>query len=238
MKKQNNDITIKGLIDIFLPKWWLILIISLVAAAVLGTYSFIQEDTFTSRGKYLMSKINMSDNSAQTGLNSGEVEAMHIMISNADEMINTKNFAQEVKIRLEQRYGITDYSESQITSMMNVALVSNDTTCYYFTVVSNNPEHSMAIADVAGQYLVEQYKEKTMYAVSIQRIDDPLIPASRNSKHITRNALIGFAGGFLFALILVFVISRFDVVIRTRDKLENAFDIPILGVVPRLELEV
>ena len=128
-------------------------------------------------------------------------------------------------------------SSSLVTSMISVALAKTDTTCYYFAVTSNDPEHSYAIAEVAGEYLIEEYKAKTVYAISFARIDDPIGPTDRNSKNIVRNALIGFVGGLLFSLILVFVMSRFDVVIRTRDKLEDAFDIPILGIIPRLELE-
>lgn len=237
MKKQNNDITIKGLISIFLPKWWIILIISVVAAAVLGIYSFAQTDTYTSRGKYMMSKVNMSDSSASTGLNTGEVEAMHIMISNMEEIIKTKNFANEIIRRLEEDHGILDYDVSDIASMMSVSLVNSDTTCYYFSVTTGNAKHSQIIADIAGEFLKDQYLENTKYAIDITRIDDPQAPLSRNSKNVMRNTLIGFAGGLLFSLVLIFVLSRFDIVIRTRDKLEDSFDIPILGVIPRLELE-
>ncbi len=236
MKKQKNEITLKGLFNIFLPKWWMILIVSLLFAVILGGYSLMKDDAYTSSGKYMISKVNYSNSNAQTGLTTSEVEAMHIMISNADEMIKTNNFANVVVERL-KAYGITSYSASQIKSMMSVTLTSTDTTCYSFSVTSSDPKHSHAIAEVAGQLLVEEYKNKTVYAIEIYRIDDPVVPKSPNSKNVARNALIGFAGGFLLSLIFVFILSRFDIVIRSRDKIEENFDLPILGVIPRLEID-
>ena len=100
MKKKSSEITLKGLLNIFLPQWWIILIISFVCAALLGVFSYMKPDTYTSTGKYMISKVNMSDSSAQTGLNAQEVEAMHVMIENASEMIKTNNFAEKVRERL------------------------------------------------------------------------------------------------------------------------------------------
>jgi len=240
MKKKSSEITLKGLLNIFLPQWWIILIISFVCAALLGVFSYMKPDTYTSTGKYMISKVNMSDSSAQTGLNAQEVEAMHVMIENASEMIKTNNFAEKVRERLNDQAdskGKIDLSTEEIKKMMSVTLTSQDTTCYYFSVTYSDPEIAKKVADVAGELLVEEYKDKTVYAVEIARIDDPVVPKSTNSKNVVRNAVIGGAGGLFLALILVFVLSRFDVVIRTRDKLEETFDIPILGVIPRLEVD-
>lgn len=246
MKKQNDEITLEGLAKIFLPKWWLILIVSVLFAGLLGGYSmFMKNDTYTSTGKYMMSKINMSDNNAQTGLNSGEIEAMQVMISNAKEMINTNNFAIEVVKRLaaKEEPGV-ELSEAQIASraeqvkkMMKVSLSGTDTTCYYFEVTTSTPTRAQAIADIAGQLLVEEYKDKTVYAIEIARIDDPVLPDKPDSKNEIRNAVIGFAGGFLLSLVAIFVFSKFDTVVRTKEALEDNFDLPILGVVPRIEAD-
>ena len=79
---------------------------------------------------------------------------------------------------------------------------------------------------------------ETKYAVTIDLKDDPALPTSPDSKNVVRNAVIGFAGGFLLAALAVFVISKLDVVVRSREKLEDNFDMPVLGVIPRLESDV
>ena len=237
MKKKSEEITLKGLLKIFLPGWWVILIVSILAAGVLGAYSATRSDTYTSKAKYMVVKVNMSDNNAQTGLNEGEIKAMQSMVANFGEIINTENFARKVAVELTGDPRIETITTGQVKKMMSVSLSGQDTTCYYFSVTANSPEYAEAVADVAGQLLVHEYQEMTKYAINIERIDDPVLPTAKDSKNVVRNGIIGLAAGMLLSMVLVFVISRFDVVIRGRDKVEDSFDIPILGVIPRLEIE-
>lgn len=231
MKKQNDDITLKGLLDIFLPKIWAILLVAFVCAALLGSYSYFgREDTYTAKGKYMVAKVNYSDGNAQTGLTTSEIAAMQGMISNFKEIINTKKFATQVIEKL----GRDDISTNYIRSMMRVSLGSSDTTCYYFSATSTDPELANDVARVAGQLLIDSYKE-TKYAIEFKILEDPELPTARDSKNVAKNTIIGFAGGFLVSALVVFVLSRFDVLIRSKEKIEDNFDIPILGVIPRLE---
>lgn len=238
MKKKNDEITLKGLIKIFLPGWWFILIVSILLSGLLAGYSFIQNDTYTSKGKYMVVKVNMSDNNAQTGLNEGEIKAMQSMVSNFSEIIDTENFAKKVVDKLTDDYSIETLSTGQVKNMLSVSLSGQDTTCYYFSVTAYSPEYAKAVADVAGQLLVQEYQEMSKYAIDISRIDDPTVPTSKDSKNVVRNGIIGFAAGLFLSMVLVFIFNRFDVVVRGRDKIEENFDIPILGVIPRLETEI
>ena len=54
MKKHNDEITLKDIFDIFLPKIWLIALVAVIFAAMLGGYTlFVKEDTYTFvRGVY------------------------------------------------------------------------------------------------------------------------------------------------------------------------------------------
>ena len=52
MRKRNEDFSLKELVNIFLPKLWLIMAISLVFGAVMAIYSkYIKDDTYTSTTK-------------------------------------------------------------------------------------------------------------------------------------------------------------------------------------------
>jgi capsular polysaccharide biosynthesis protein len=239
MKKQNDEITIKGLINIFLPKLWIIILVAVLFGAAFGGYSkFMKKDTYTSSGKYMMSKINYTEVYEMTGLTSSEVDAMQLMIANMQEIVDTNRFANKVIERLRSDYDITrDFTAAEIRPMMKVVLSGDNTTCYYLRVTSDNPEISKAVAEVAGALLVDDYKE-TKYAVTIDLKDDPTLPTAPDSKNVVRNTVIGFAGGFLLAAIAVFVVSKLDVVIRSREKLEDNIDLPVLGVIPKLESDV
>ena len=62
-----------------------------------------------------------------------------------------------------------------------------------------------------------------------------MLPEAPDGKNVLRNAIIGFAGGMIATMLLIFVASRFDVTIRSKEELERAIDVPILGVIPRYD---
>lgn len=233
MKKQNDEITIKGLVDIFLPKLWIIALVSLIAAALVGGYSyFLKSETYTSRAKYMVVKIPSNVNADVTGVNMQEVEAMQHMVANAREILNTQDFCEKVvEDEALQSYNL---SPKQIMNMLSVTLSNNQTTCYYLAVTSGNSEISYKVAEVAGELLTESFINMG-YAINIERIESPREAKEANAKNTVRNTVIGFAAGFIASMLVVFVIDKFDVIIRSREKLEDNFDLPILGVIPRLE---
>lgn len=258
MKKNNDEITLKSILDIFLPKLWIVCIAAVVCAVGFGLFSYTKPDTYTSSGKYIFDKFNYSDENLPTGLNPSEVTGMQTMIANAREIINTNDFAKEVLkaldiLKNDYNYGnnaagivIGDVdltalnyewmSLSSIRDCMSVVPCEEDTTCYYLSVTLRDPVLARVIADVAGELLINRYEDKN-YAVHITKIGTPEVASARNSKGSVKNAVLGFVFGMVAAMAVVFIASRFDVIVRSREKLEDKFDIPIIGVIPRLELD-
>ena len=231
MKKQNDEITIKGLIDIFLPKLWIIALFSLVVAMIFGGYSyFLKTETYTSKAEYMVVKIPSNANADKTGVNMQEVEAMQHMVANARQIIHTQDFCERVLKSMER----DDLTPKQIMNMLTITLSGDNTTCYYLAVTSPDAKISLEVAKVAGEHLTEEFKDMG-YAINIKQIETPKEAQAPNPKNTIRNTVIGFAAGFIVSLLVIFIIDKFDVVIRTREKIEDNFDLPILGVIPRLE---
>ena len=74
-------------------------------------------------------------------------------------------------------------------------------------------------------------------ASDVKIIDEPEMPKTPDSKHTVRNAIIGFFVGVILAMAAVFLANLFDVVIHDKKKIEDTFDVPILGVIPRFLTE-
>ena len=236
MNKQNEEITIKELIDIFLPKIWLLAIVAIIFAAAAGVYSLLQPDLFTAKSMYVINKTNLNDTNLSTGLNVSEVDAMGVMINNLEQLIHTEDFANDVIDYIEEKNLLEEnISVREFINMISVTRVSDDTTCYYISVTSENPTISKVVAETAGQLSVEAYRSTHKYAVEITELDSAKQPGSRDSKHVVRNAFIGgFIGGVL-AMLVVFVVAKLDVVVRSKEKLEQAFDIPVIGSIPSFD---
>lgn len=246
MKSKNDEITIKSLAEIFIPKIWIILLVSFILGAALAGYSqFIQKDKYTSTGKFNINKVPFSNaESENTGLNSGEIEAMQGMIANMKEIINTLDFSEAVIDKINSGSYADDagydyplplnLDPEELLGMITVTLSGTDTTCYYIEVSCGDAKLAHLIALAAGDHLCEVFMNMK-YAIEITRIGTPRLPTAPDSKNVIRNTVIGFAAGLVVSMVVVFLLSKFDVIIRSREKIEENFDYPILGVIPRMD---
>ncbi len=234
MKKESREMTIKDLMDIFVPKIWLIALVSIVCAAVMGGYSlFLKPDTYTSESTFSMVKVRMDGSDQTTGINPTEIEGMQYIIKSAAYVLASRTFAEQVRAELE---GFEDVTIKQIQRMVSISLIG-DTTNFRLSVVSGDPELSKAVADITYRNFPDNMTKRFSYAVKIVEIDPPLLPESPDGSNAVRNSLIGFAIGMIVTMLVVFIFAKLDVIIRSRESIESAFDIPLLGVIPRLETE-
>ena len=244
-KKQNDEITLKGLFDIFLPKIWLIIIIAVIFGGAVGGYSmFLKTDTYTAAGTLVMNKIptkysdDTTASAVTTGLNANEIEAIQALIGMSNDLMKTREFVASIKealVQRDERY--VTITPEQIKSMLSIKVVGA-ATCFEISATSADSKLAYDVVDIVYNSLpglVEDVFDS--YSISIKNIDMPIEPTSPNSKNTVRNAIVAAVAGALLAAIIVFIISRTDVVVRSREKLEQTFDIPILGVIPKIEFD-
>ena len=119
MKKQNGEITIKDIFNIFLPKLWFIILIACICAALLGTLTSMKKDTFTSSSTFSMGKTPLENsNSSNTGINAAEIEATRNMIESSVYILRSEMFCKSVHNDLVEKYDEYSYvTVSNIQSM-------------------------------------------------------------------------------------------------------------------------
>ncbi len=235
MKKTKGEISIKEIIDLFVPKLWIIAIVGIICAAVLGAATAMKTDTYTSVSTFMMVKVPQSNSEAtNTGLNTGEIEAMQSMIKSSKYILESKMFCRSVR---EQLVGYENVTPEQIKNMISVSLI-DDSTSFYISTVSTDPNLSKDLADIVHKLLPADIKERLPYAIEISTLDYPELAKSADSKNVMRNAVLGFLVGALVTMLMIFIFVKFDVVVRSREKLEENFDFPVLGVIPRYENDI
>lgn len=237
MKKQNGEITIKELLNIFIPKLWFILLVAVLCSALLGTFTSMKKDTYTSTCTLSMGKTPLDNaNSSNTGINTAEIEAMRNMIESSVYILQSASFCENVYKRLNEQYD--EYSNvkvSDIQKMLSVTLLG-EATFFSIHAKSGDPKLSQAVAGIVYTEFPKAYMERFDYAIRITgNLNYPEIPKTPDDKNVARNAIIGFVGGALVSALLVFLVVKFDVIVRSREKLEENFDLPVLGVIPRLD---
>lgn len=229
MKKQNEEITVKGLLDLFLPKLWIILVVSVILSLLVGGYSkFLKKDTYTSDVEFF---VVGATTSIPTSVGYDGVNAL---IGDYIYLLKTRTFYELVANKMLETYG--EVSISQIRS--SVSMVKNaEASAFHVNVTSESPEFSKATADAIALLACDFINEYIDYNVKINVTVPPLLAETPDSKNVVRNAIIGFAAGAILTMLAIFVASRFDVVVRSKEVLEKNYDIPILGTIPRLEYD-
>lgn len=242
-RHDNDEITIKGLIDIFLPKLWFIVLLAVLFAGVFGFYSlFIKSDTYTSTAKFIMVKVptkyndEVTNTPQNTGINANEISAMQSLIAMSEQVMKTDDFLLDVINELVERDpAYSALTVKQLKSMLSISL-DGEGTVFDLKCISGSSRLSYDVTEVVYSTLPAVIREVfSSYAIMITDIQTPSEAEMPNSKNTTRNTVIGFLAGALLGMVAVFVVSRLDVGIRNKEKIEDNFDIPVIGVIPYLD---
>ena len=155
MRKQREEITIKYLLDIFLPKLWIIATVSIMFGILFGGYSFfIKDNQYTSAASFVMVKVptRYSDEdvttAVTTGLNQNEIMAMQNMIGMSEQIMKTTAFATTIKENLVARNArYESVSLNAIKSMLSIHLVG-DGTFFNLTATSTDAQLAFDVAEI------------------------------------------------------------------------------------------
>ena len=233
MKKQNDEINLKDLIGIFVPKMWLILVVSILLSAVLGVYAlFLQQDSYTSKASIMVSKSN------STSINASDIDLSSMVIENLEAVIFSTKFMGIVGEDIAVKYGYP-LTAKYLNSVVKLS-PNGKTATFDITVTTDNAEKSWAIAEAVTEHIMGKTLFNILPAnfgvITMSRYEDPEL-GTKNDKGVLTNLLIGFLVGAVVSMVVIYVMTIFDVVIHDRKKLEDNFDLPVLGVIPRYDIE-
>ena len=239
MRKRNEDFSLKELVNIFLPKLWLIMAISLVFGAVMAIYSkYIKDDTYTST-----TKIPVIKNSSGVDYGVSDIDFANSYLETYVEALTIPDFLIQVLEKFNAKgeagafgesYNKEGWANLTYADIKGYISASTKHDILVISVTSPNSILSYGIADA----IQEVFGEKSFLAyppevVDLQTLQAPKAATSANSRKVLLNTVIGLAVGAVIAMIMVFLISMYDVVIHDKKKIEDNFDVPILGVIPR-----
>lgn len=239
MKKNNEEFSIKELINIFLPRLWLIVIVALVFGACAAFYAVVlKDDTYTSTTRIHISK----NTSGASDLGVSDVEFATFYLETYIELIKIPDFLE--KVLKDFREG-ADY-QAYIETVGSENLTGSSIKGYISTaksqdilsisVTTPNPFLSYGLANSIQRVICDPDERVLAYPVEIVTpltIQHPVRAYTPNSHREIFTTIIGLAVGTVFAMAIIFIINVMDVTVRDRRKLEDSFDVPVLGVIPR-----
>ena len=236
MKKLNEEFSVKDLITLFIPKVWIILIVALVVSFAFGGYSsFLKDDTYTSSAKMHVIKLTSSQISAS------DIDYVSKVIEDYKILITTDTFLSRVMAKLDSMESYTSsgwkVSDDYIRAHMNTSVLTDD--ILEISVTTDDALKSHIIATAVSAVIQENSIELFAFGdtLNVRIVHPSSVSTAANSKNVVRNALVGFVGGAVISMLAIFILSLFDIIVHDKKKLEESFDMPIIGLIPRFDVD-
>jgi capsular polysaccharide biosynthesis protein len=224
MKKRREEITFKDILSVFIPKIWVIAIASILLASVFAIYSsVIVDDTYTSYSVMSVRKDTEALQITDIALAESTVEKISYRITSPD-------FLNKLLLYVNENYQRYDnLTLSRIASSIRYTPLGNGV--LRVSVTTDNAQLSFAIAQALENELPGEFYTSLPNAL-VESYSSALFP-SANSKGVVKNAIIGFFIGAVISAAAIWVISILDSTIRDKKKIEDTFDVSVIGVIPR-----
>lgn len=226
MKKRNEEVTFKDILDVFIPKIWIIAIAAVVLAVIFGAYSVLfVKDTYTTKTIFAVSPSSKIPTAY-------DPEYVDLVIEKVEYKLLDDDFFKPTVNDINTIYG-SKYSwitSAYISYVVRYVPLGNG--ILQVTVTTDDKLLSYAIAQSLISLIPNQIADENPGYFSIQVYDKPDETPAANPKGTVKNAVIGFAIGAVVSAAAVWMFSAFDIVIRNKKKIEDYFDIPVIAVIP------
>ncbi len=236
LRRDNNEIEI-NLADVFqilLSKWIYILLAGLATAILVGAVTkFFIRKKYTA---YTSMYIYTSAEENQTGtITSSELAAADNLIKTYQVIVKSNTVLDVISDRFNAEH--PEYAELELDSeaigKVTTITVPTNTKLIEVDIKTGDPVLSAAIANTFAKYAPAEIVRITK-AGGVEIVDYATVPKNASSPNLTRNVIIGFAGGIVLAA-LIFVLRAFlDTTIYGSEEVLKVSHCPVIGTVPMI----
>ena len=216
---------INDLFNLFLKRWWVVLIAGVVMGMISYLYSvYLVDPMYTSKGTLYV--VNNSENQLKTYTTYDYTLSVQL-VNTYSEILKSDTFCQTISKRLNSKV-----SASQVKAMLKMSGVG-ETEILQVSAVSKNPE----LAREVVQEVLNNAPQEIMRVVkagSVEIIDNAALPTTPTSPNVRNNTLLGFLIGIVLSAVGIYVLEMFDTTIKDEEELAVKYQLPVLGVIPDL----
>lgn len=222
------ELDIRQILTILWRRLWVLFLSTLICAAIAFSVSFwlITPLYSASASMYVYNQQNRTS----TNVTSTDLATSQKLVSTYLVILKSNSVMGQVSQRLGGRY-----TTLELQKMLNASAIDN-TEAFKIIITNKDPAAAQEIANtivtVAPAEIIRVVK-----AGSVEVIDYATKPDKPSSPDVIRNTLIGALLGLILAAFLVILRAITDTTIRSEEDLTEVFEIPILGVIPKLNGE-
>ncbi|MBO7303658.1 MAG: hypothetical protein J6V09_00340 [Clostridia bacterium] len=223
MKKKNEELSFKDLISIFIPKLWIIAIVSVLCSAVLGLYSgLVKKDTYTASSLMYVYKSSAS-------INFNDAQIAETMVDIYRYRLYSEDMLTQIVNALPAEY---EGNVDRATVRSAISFSNQKNGMFRISVTTSDPKLSFDLKQCIENIAPPEFIEINSQ-LGIEIMDSTArVPKAPDSKNVPENAVIGFVAGAFISALAIWIFSAFDTTIDSKKKIEDSFDIPVLGVIP------
>jgi capsular polysaccharide biosynthesis protein len=209
--------------QVFIKRWWLILLVSFVAAGVAFGYSRVQTPIYRSNSFMLVSP---------SRLDYGLTLVIKNLLRQYSRQLETDKLGQVVSNRLN-----LDISPEELRRRVKVISVDEDF-LLQIQVDDTDPNRAYDIAFVLADEFVKMQQIRMAPIDPRDRIEVTLLdkptPGVLNWPKTRETAIAGALLGLILGVILAFLLEYLDDTLKTNEDVERFTALPILASIPQL----
>ena len=223
-----EEINIKDLLNYFLTKLWILIIIVLGVLIIGNAYSlFIKVPLYQSKTKLVL----VSESNAQTGMTQNDVMLNNNLVATYSEMIKSRDILKQVIKNL----GLKDESTESLSNKINVSTTANTQTII-ISVSDTDGKTAKLICDEVARVFTKEI-------VKIYRLDNvhvyekAIVSNSPYNMNIVKDNVIYLLLGIVVGGGIIFLFFFFDTTIKSSEDIEEKMELNLLGIVPKVSVK-
>lgn len=220
------EINFKRLIDAVLHKSWVVMIASVVCAALIFAYTyFFITPKYEASVMFYVNNSDISVGSTSLSLTSSDITASRGLVETYIVILNTRETLSHVT-----DYAGIELGYKELSSMLSAEAVE-ETEVFRVTVTSTSPEEAEQLANSIA-YILPKRISSIVEGTSAKIVDAAVVPSAPSSPSYTKNTIAGFLLGFLVSVMVIVLREVFDISIRNEEDINQCCKHPILAMVP------
>ena len=221
----SNKTNFLDLVFIVIKSWWIILVLAIVfSAASYGYTKVFVDELYTSRG---LLYVNSSREQESLSVDLTALTTSQKLVNTCGIILKSDKFMNKVNVALGGKYSAATLKSNVVftvkseTEILEVKAVSTDPTYAYNLVNAILQEADSGISSIIN-------------GASVSIIDNASMPIVPSSPDVERNVFMGTLIGGVLGVVIAFVIELLDRKVREQNDLVEQFDLPVLGLIPRI----
>ena len=230
-----EEINLIKIFEIVLKLWWVILIFALIGVLVaFSISSFFMTPLYTSNAKVYVSG---SQKTGATGVNINDINVSQRLVGTYIEILTGNSFLEDIALayNVQKDDGEQSLSAGYIKRNLEMS-AANETEILQIKYDDTSPEKAQKVLEIL---LANAQKEITrvINGCQLSVIDYADVPVDTSYPNVEQNTFIGFFLGIVFGIAVVFFRELFDTRIKDEEDLKNKYGVPVLGMIPNLDVE-